>query len=90
MRKISFRETRKIIGRKRSCLCSSEFGSNQDNKYRVLEEKLIHLEPNEGSKFQEHLKKLHSAEFHQAQTQKQEVTNKEISIEVVKKRKKHT
>ena len=55
---------------------------NQDNKYRVLVEKLIQLELNNWLMFQENLKKLHSSEFLPAQTQ-QEVTNKEKSNEVV-------
>ena len=37
--------------------------TNEDNKYRTLLEKLIQLEVNE------HLKKLHSAEFYHAPVQ---------------------
>ena len=48
---------------------------NEENKYIVLMEKLIPLEPNNWSKFQEHLKKLPSTKFHQTQTQQQ--VNKE-------------
>ena len=55
----------------------------QDNKYRALVEKSIQLEPNDWTKFPEHLKNLHSDEFQQAQTQRQEVTNKGKSSEVV-------
>ena len=31
--------------------------TNEDNKYRILEEKLIQLEANDWLKFQEHLRK---------------------------------
>ena len=55
---------------------------NQENKYGTLVEKLIQFELNDYPKFQEHLKKLHLTEFHQAQTQ-QQVKNKEKSNEVV-------
>ena len=41
--------------------------TNDDNKNRTLVEKLIQLEANYWTKFQEHLKKLHSAEFYQHQ-----------------------
>ena len=43
--------------------------TNQDNKYRTLVEKSIQLEVNNWPKFQEHLKKLYSAEFYQAPAQ---------------------
>ena len=33
--------------------------TNDDNKYKILEEKLIQLEANDWPKFQEHLKKLY-------------------------------
>ena len=39
--------------------------TNQENKYRTLEEKLIQLEANEWLKFQEHLKKLPNFTKHQ-------------------------
>ena len=39
--------------------------TNQDYKYRIHEEKLIQLEANDWPKFQEQMKKLHSAEFYQ-------------------------
>ena len=57
--------------------------TNEDNKYITLVEKLIQLEVNDCPKFQELLKKLHSAEFYQAPTQ-QQVGNEEGSNVVVK------
>ena len=51
--------------------------TNQDNKYRTLVEKLIHLESNNWPKFQEHLKKLHLTEFYQVPAQ--QVLNGESS-----------
>ena len=52
--------------------------TNQDNKYRTLVEKLIQMEVNDWSKFQEHLKKLYLAKFYQAPTQ-QQIGNRERS-----------
>ena len=43
--------------------------TNDDNKYRILVEKLIKLEANDWPKFQEHLKNLLSVEFYQAPAQ---------------------
>ena len=43
--------------------------TNDDTKYRILVEKLLKLEANDWSKFQEHLKKLHSDEFYLAPAQ---------------------
>ena len=60
--------------------------TNQDNKYRTLVEKLIHLESNNWPKFQEHLKKLHLTEFYQVPAQ--QLLNGERFSVVVKK--KHT
>ena len=45
--------------------------TNDGNKYRILEEKLIKLETNDWPKLQEHLKKRHSVEFYQAPAQQQ-------------------
>ena len=56
--------------------------TNDDTKYRTLVEKLLKLEANDWTKFQEHLKKLHSDEFYQAATQ-QQVANGERSNVVV-------
>ena len=71
MRNVSFLEARKIVG---SYMRENSYApvaqrvdtTNQDNKYRTLVEKLIQLEANDWPKFQEHLKKLHSAKFYQA------------------------
>ena len=38
---------------------------SQVDKYRAFIKKLIQLEPNDWQKFQEHQKKLHSADFRQ-------------------------
>ena len=57
--------------------------TNQDTKYRTLVEKLIQLEANDWLKFQEHLKKLHSAEFYQSPAQ-QRVWNGERSSVIVR------
>ena len=56
--------------------------TTQDNKYRTLVEKLMHLEANDWPKFQEHLKKLHSVESYQAPAQ-QQVGNEERSNVIV-------
>ena len=56
--------------------------TNDNTKYRTLVEKLIQLEANDWPKFQEHLKKLHSAEFYEASAQ-QQVANGERSNVVV-------
>ena len=53
--------------------------TNEDNKYWTLVEKLIHLEANDWPKFEEPLKKIHSAEFYQAPTL-QRVGNGERSM----------
>ena len=57
--------------------------TNDDNKYRILMEKLIKLEANDWPKFQEDLKKLHSVEFYQAPAQ-QQVASGERSNVIVK------
>ena len=83
-RNVSFLEARKIVG---SYIGESTYTFiahradtiNLENKYRTLIEKLILFE----LKFQEHLKKLLSDKFQQAQTQ-QQVRNKEKSKEVVR------
>ena len=63
-RKVSFLEPKKIVG---TYIGKNSYASvgwrvnttNQDNKYRILLEKLIQLEANNWSKFQEHLKNLY-------------------------------
>ena len=75
-RNMFFLEAKKIIG---SYMGENGYSSvaqrmnttNQDNKYRSLVEKLIQLEANDWPRFQEHLKKLHSAEFYQTPAQQQ-------------------
>ena len=86
-RNVSFLEVRKIVGtymRENSyaSVAQREDITNQDNKYRTLEEKLIQLEANDSARFQEHPRKLHLAEFYQAPAQKQ-VRNGERSNIVV-------
>ena len=84
---VFFPEARKTIG---SYMGENSYASvarranrtNDDNKYRILMEKLIKLEANVWPKFQEHLKKLHSVEFYQAPAQ-QRVGNRERSNDVV-------
>ena len=74
-RNVSFQETRKIVG---TYIGENGYSSvswrldttNEDHRYRTLVEKLIQLEANDCSKFQEHLKNLHSAEFLQAPAQR--------------------
>ena len=66
-RNITLLEGKKIVGSNTvESIFDSEWihplSNNQDNKYSVQVKKLIQLVPNE------HLKKLHSAEFQQAQT----------------------
>ena len=86
-RNVSFLEARKIVG---SFMGESSYASvarrvdriNDDTKYRTLVEKLIKLEANDWSKFQEPQKKLHSVEFYQAPAQ-QQVANGERSNVVV-------
>ena len=86
-RNVSFKEARKIVG---SYMEENSYASvarradrtNEDNKYRTFVEKLIQLEANDWPKFQKHLKKLHSAEFYQAQPQ-QQVENGQRSSVVV-------
>ena len=86
-RNVSFLEARKIVG---SYMGENSYASvarrpertKEDNKYRTLAEKLIQLEADDWPKFQEHLKKQHSAEFYQAPAQ-QQVGNGEISNVVV-------
>ena len=85
-RNVSFLEARKIVGNymEENSYASVAWGEdtpNQDNKYRALMEKLIQLELNNWPKFQEHLKKLHSAKFDQVPTQ--QIKNKEKPNEVV-------
>ena len=79
-RNVSFLEARKIEG---TYMGENSYASvarradtiNQDNRYRALGEKLIQVEPNDWSIFQEQLKNLHSAE---PQTQPRSVNaNKE-------------
>ena len=90
-RDVPFLETSKIVG---TYMGENSYASvarrvdtiSQEDKYRALDEKLIHLELNDLPKFQEHLKKLPSTEFHQAPTQKQ-VKNKEKFNEVVQAKK---
>ena len=80
---MSFLKARKIVG---SYMRENSYASvaqrvvttNQENEYRTLMEKLIQLEANDWPKFQEHLKKLHSAEFYQAPAE-QQVENGERS-----------
>ena len=73
-RNVSFLEANKIVGTYTrensyaSVACRADT-TNQNNKYWTLVEKLIQLKPNGWPKLQEHLKKLHSAEFHQAPSQ---------------------
>ena len=43
--------------------------SNQQDNYRALDDKLIELELNDWTKFQEQLKKLHSSKIHQTEAQ---------------------
>ena len=70
-RNVSFLEAREIVG---TYMGENSYDSvarkvdttNQGNKYKTLVEKLIQLEKKDWLKFQEHLKKLHSAEFYQA------------------------
>ena len=57
--------------------------TNQDNTYGTLVEKLIQLEVNDWPKFQEPLKKPHSAEFYLASSQ-QQIGNGERSNVVVR------
>ena len=61
-RNVSFLEARRIVG---SYMGESSYASvareadrtNDDSKYKTLVEKLLKLEANDWSKFQEHLKK---------------------------------
>ena len=65
-RNVSFLETKEFV---RTYMGEESYASiaqradttNQDNKYRTFVEKLIQLEVNDWSMFQEQLKKLHSA-----------------------------
>ena len=85
-RNVSFLEERKIVGTYVGENSYASFARRVDTinryKYRALVKKFIQLESNDWPKLQEHLRKLHSAEFYQAQTQKQ-VKNKEKINEVV-------
>ena len=61
-RNVSFLEARKIVGtymgeNSYAYVAQRANTTNEDNKYRTLIEKLIQLEANDWSKFQEHLKK---------------------------------
>ena len=86
-RNVSFLEARRIVG---SYMGESSFVSvarradrtNEDNKYRTLEEKLIQLEANDWPKFQEPLKKLHSVEFYQVPAQQPVGNGKRSSVVV--------
>ena len=64
--------------------------SNQPDNYRALVKKLIQLEPNDWSKFQEQLKNLHLAKIHQteAQNKLKELAPRKKSTEITKE--KHT
>ena len=67
MRNVTFVEARKIVGtymEKTASGCIRPTCNNQDNKYRTLVEKLANHWLPPGSKFQEHLKTLHSVEFY--------------------------
>ena len=83
----SFLEARKIVG---SYMGESSYASvawradrtNDDNKYRTLEDKLIKLEANDRPKFQEPLKKLHLVEFYQASAQQQVGNSKRSNVVV--------
>ena len=83
---MSFLEARRILGRymRESSYTSVAWRADRtnDNKYKTLVEKLIQLEADDWSKFQGHLKKLHSFEFYQASAQ-QQVGNGERSNVVV-------
>ena len=86
-RNVSFLESRKIvktyIGENNyASVARTEDTTNEDNKYRTLVKKLIQLKANDWPKFQEHLKKLHPAGFHQARAQ-QQVGNREKSNVIV-------
>ena len=75
-RNVFFLEARKIVGtymgeNSSASVAQRADTTNEDNKYRTLIEKLIQLDVNDWPKFQEHLKKLHSAEFYQAPSQQQ-------------------
>ena len=86
-RNVPFLEARRIVG---GYMGESSYTSvarrvdrtNDDYKYRTLVKKLIKLEANDWPKFQERLKKLHSAEFYRAPAQ-QQVANGERSNVVV-------
>ena len=87
-RNMSFLEAKKIVG---TNMGENSYASvaprvdttNEDNKYRKFVDKLIQLEANDRSKFQEHLIKLHLDEFDQAPA-KQQVGNGERVNVVVK------
>ena len=85
-RNVSFLEARKIVRiyvRENSFACvARRADTTNEDKYRVLVEKLIQLETNDWPKFQEHLKKQHSAGFYQAPAQ-QRVGNETRSNVVV-------
>ena len=86
-RNVSFLEARKIVGtymgeNSYAFVARRADTINQDNKYRVLEKKLIQREPNDWLKFQEQLKNLHSAEL-QIQPRPAS-TNKEKASETTK------
>ena len=75
-RNVSFLELRKTVG---SHIGENSYAyvaqrvdrTNEDKKYRTLEEQLIMLEANDWLKIQEHIKKQHSANFYQAPGQQQ-------------------
>ena len=70
-RNVCFLDARKIVG---TYIGENVYASvawrvnttNQDNKFRSFVDELIQLEANDWPKFQEHLKRLHLAEFYQA------------------------
>ena len=60
------------MGKKYLHLCCMEGGikqGNQVDKYRLLIEKLIQLEPNDRPNFQEQLKNLHLDKIHKTEAQ---------------------
>ena len=86
-RNVSFLDARKIVGsylgeNSNASAAQRVDRTNEDNKYRILMEKLIQLKVNVWPKFHEYLKKLHSAKFYQAPAQ-QQVGNGERSNVVI-------
>ena len=62
LKNVPFLEARRIVGSymggSYASITRRVDRTNEDNKYRTLVEKLIHLEANDWPKFQEHLKKI--------------------------------